>query len=103
MFSPYLLVGFNGNYSIYENPLFDFVIDENNEYWGYNFGGPVIQQFNIGYSTAIGVNYKAVFLELNYRILPDIKFGKFEDPTGFFVLKVGIDLPFNNEGPLKSR
>jgi len=101
---PYFLTGMSANYSIAEEALIDFMFDKDNNYEGFfvSSDGESPQKFTIGYQAGIGVNYSfkkgiAGFIESRYKLLPDIKFGRYKDRVGLFTLGAGINFYFNKE------
>jgi len=98
--SPYLLIGISGNYSLSKDPVIKY--EFNNEGWIWTFGisgGELEQQFNIGYQAGIGLNYniknnKSIFIESQYKLQPNVKFGVNNDRVGLFIISAGISFPF---------
>jgi len=95
-FSPYILGGFSANYSIFMDPILEFSYGSNGKVNTVVYSsGALEQQFNIGYQAGIGICYNfknrnSIFIESQYKILPNVKFGKNNDRIGLFPINMGF-------------
>lgn len=98
--SPYLLAGISVNYSILKDPILSFSINEKGDAYSLGFSKNWMEyQFNIGYQVGIGLNYniennKSIFIESQYKLQPNVKFGVNNNRVGLFIINAGISLPF---------
>jgi len=96
--NPYISIGVNFNYSIYEDTYYIFEF-EGKELRGYWLGGDAGGLFSIGYNTNVGIDItikenKCLFLEVEYNKISGVVFSKYKNKTGLFFTKFGIRLPF---------